>query len=108
MPNFTDRAVRITVPFGALEDAPRMNHEAHDALRERNRARYGIAQALPPAAAPLSAPTLGSVGAPADGSGRGTISMFTNASAGVGQRDRSPPKPRRKDPDGIDMRASET
>jgi hypothetical protein len=38
---YTPSAVRLTIPFGVIEDAPQMTKEAHKALRQRNRERYG-------------------------------------------------------------------
>ena len=37
----TPHAVRLTIPFGVIEDAPKMSAEEHRALRQRNRERYG-------------------------------------------------------------------
>jgi hypothetical protein len=39
--NYTPSAVRLTIPFGVIEDAPQMSAEEHQALRQRNRERYG-------------------------------------------------------------------
>lgn len=39
--NHTPNAVRLTIPFGLIEDAPKMSPEEHKALRQRNRERYG-------------------------------------------------------------------
>ena len=76
--NLTDGAVRITVPFGTLEDAPRMSRAAHGELRARNRALCGI----PPAT--------------------------TEAGAPPDDRATSPESRRRRNPDDVDMRASES
>jgi len=38
--NETPTAVRLEVPFGTMEAAPRMSHAAYCRLIERNRARY--------------------------------------------------------------------
>jgi hypothetical protein len=39
--NYTNHAVRLTIPFGVIENAPKMSAEEHKALRQRNRERYG-------------------------------------------------------------------
>ena len=39
--NYTPHAVRLTIPFGVIENAPKMSAEEHKALRQRNRERYG-------------------------------------------------------------------
>jgi hypothetical protein len=39
--NYTPAAVRLTIPFGVIEDAPKMTKEEHKALRQKNRERYG-------------------------------------------------------------------
>jgi hypothetical protein len=39
--NYTPHAVRLTIPFGVIENAPKMSPEEHKALRQRNRERYG-------------------------------------------------------------------
>ena len=40
--NFTPSAVRLTVPFGSLEAAPKMTREAHRKLIAQNRTRYAV------------------------------------------------------------------
>lgn len=45
--NLTPQAIKLTVPYGSLEQMPRMSASAHSALREANRRRYGIAAAEP-------------------------------------------------------------
>jgi hypothetical protein len=106
--NLTDRALKITVPFGALEDAPRMSAGAHDELRDRNRARYGIAAALP---APASVDPGSASIFPADAAipEQRTTSppMAETPSNSVRSRSRAP-NLRRKNPDEVDMRPSET
>jgi hypothetical protein len=39
--NHTPHAVRLSIPLGVIEDAPKMSAEEHRALRQRNRERYG-------------------------------------------------------------------
>jgi hypothetical protein len=39
--NYTPHAVRLTIPFLVVENAPQMSAEEHKALRQRNRERYG-------------------------------------------------------------------
>ena len=36
-----NKAVKLKIPFGVIEDAPMMTMEEHEALRQRNRERYG-------------------------------------------------------------------
>lgn len=48
--NVTHAAVRLTVPFLALEKEPRMSTEAHRNLRSENRVRYGASRVASPAA----------------------------------------------------------
>ena len=76
--NLTDGAVRITVPFGTLEDAPQMSRAAHADLRARNRARYGVS--------PESS---------------------DSPSEEDPYNSEQPPPRRRRNPDDVDMRASE-
>jgi hypothetical protein len=45
--NLTPQAVKLTVPFGALEKLPQLSQAEHQALRDRNRARYGATQKPP-------------------------------------------------------------
>jgi hypothetical protein len=45
--NLTPQAVKLTVPFGALEKLPQMSHSEYQALRDSNRARYGATQKPP-------------------------------------------------------------
>jgi hypothetical protein len=45
--NLTDRAVKISVPFGAIEKLPRMDMAMHSALRAANMARYGASSTAP-------------------------------------------------------------
>jgi hypothetical protein len=53
--NLTPRAVRLTVPFLTLEDAPRMSSEQRAKLRATNRSRYAIRDdETPKAPAPAS------------------------------------------------------
>jgi hypothetical protein len=35
------KAVKITIPFGVIEDAPKMSEDQHRAFRQRNREKYG-------------------------------------------------------------------
>jgi hypothetical protein len=52
--NYTANAVRLTIPFGALESAPKMSAEEHSQLIARNRERYA-AERIPAQAAASSA-----------------------------------------------------
>lgn len=56
----TDQALRLTIPYGTLENAPQMDKAAHARLRERNRRRMTVpiaaAPALPPEPEPPIAP----------------------------------------------------
>jgi len=57
--NYTDRAIRLEIPFGTLERAAKMTDEEHRSLVERNRVQYAAspAQARPAATSPdTSAP----------------------------------------------------
>jgi hypothetical protein len=47
--NYTGSAVRLKIPFGALEKAPRMSAEDHAQLIARNHHRYATFQKEPPA-----------------------------------------------------------
>jgi hypothetical protein len=38
----TSSAIRLTIPFGTMEAAPRMPAADHDAIRQRNRQQVGI------------------------------------------------------------------
>lgn len=49
--NATESAVRLRIPFGALERAPTMNAAEHAALLARNRLRYAASPAAPRPAA---------------------------------------------------------
>jgi hypothetical protein len=40
--NYTENAVRLEIPFGALEKAPKMTEEAHREVVARSRARFGV------------------------------------------------------------------
>jgi DNA helicase HerA-like ATPase len=40
--NYTANAVRLTIPFGALESAPKMSAEEHSQLIARNREQYAV------------------------------------------------------------------
>jgi acylphosphatase len=73
--NLTDTAVRIIVPFGTLEDAPRMASSVHVELRARNRDLYSVS------------PTI--------------------ADPSVADHAIPPELPRRRNPDEVDMHASE-
>ena len=42
--NHTPTAVRLSIPFRVVEDAPKMSAEEHKALRQRNRERYGTSR----------------------------------------------------------------
>jgi hypothetical protein len=42
----TETAVKLTIPFGTLEAAPRMSRKAHADLIESNRARYATSPEL--------------------------------------------------------------
>jgi len=72
--NLTDTAVRIRVPFGAVEDAAVMSAASHRWLLERNRERYGVD---PDALVDSHSPAAGSM---------------------------PDPPPRRRDPEAVDMR----
>lgn len=55
--NLTPQAIRIEVPFGALEAAPRMSDAEHAELRQRNRTRIAACRDEPrPAATSPDAP----------------------------------------------------
>jgi hypothetical protein len=45
--NVTDRAIKLSVPFGVIDDMPRMDGATHRALRAANMARYGAEPAAP-------------------------------------------------------------
>lgn len=45
--NLTERALRLEIPFGTLEAAPRMTKEQEDAMLVRNRERYAAAPQSP-------------------------------------------------------------
>lgn len=47
--NLTDAAIKLSVPFGALEEMPRMDRRTHAALRAANRVTYGAAPVASPA-----------------------------------------------------------
>jgi hypothetical protein len=47
--NYTGSAVRLQIPFGALERAPRMSPEQQAQLNARNHRRYATRQNVPPA-----------------------------------------------------------
>jgi hypothetical protein len=49
--NYTGNAVRLEIPFGAVERAPTMTTAEHVALTERNRRRYAVDPAPPRPAA---------------------------------------------------------
>jgi hypothetical protein len=63
--NYTDNAVRLTIPFGTLEDAPTMTAAERDVVIARNRRHYaaGREHPVPPltgtGAAPSSTPPAG-------------------------------------------------
>ena len=43
--NHTPAAVRLSIPFGIVESAPKMTKEAHHAFLQKNRERYGTKEA---------------------------------------------------------------
>jgi hypothetical protein len=49
--NYTTNALRLEIPFGSLEKAPRMTAEQHAAVIARNRERYAVGPAPPRPAA---------------------------------------------------------
>lgn len=53
--NVTPQAIKLTIPYGTLENEPRMSDAAYAALRERNRARFAP-KAIPPSLPPRTAP----------------------------------------------------
>jgi hypothetical protein len=72
--NYTANAVRLTIPFGALEAAPTMSREEHAQLIDRNRARYAAEKeqarvsettSEPPPPAASSSPAQGTTPPPA-------------------------------------------
>ena len=65
--NYTGSAVRLTIPFGALEREARMSPEEHARLIARNRERYAVspAQARPAAAEPERTPSAAATAADA-------------------------------------------
>ena len=40
-PDYTPQAVRLTVPFGVVEKAPKTSRQEHRAMRGANRRRFG-------------------------------------------------------------------
>ncbi len=56
--NETPNAVRLTIPFGAIEEAPAMDAAANKRLRENNRRRVAVALIAPPVAARTTPPPL--------------------------------------------------
>jgi hypothetical protein len=90
--NLTDTAVRVSVPFGTLEDAPRVSDSTHEWLIDQNRARYAVdpyafqdepsEQEDPPVAEEPPPPP-------------------------PPPPPRAAKKPKRRDPDDVDMRATE-
>jgi hypothetical protein len=85
--NLTGTAVRLTVPFGTIEDAPRMNKEAHARMIAANRASYAATtpdDGPPEPSANLHQPDLSS------------------------RLEPDPRMPSRSNPDDVDMRATET
>jgi uncharacterized protein DUF87 len=57
--NLTDRAVKLSVPFGAIEKLPRMDQQTHRAMRAANMSKYGTLEATPKAqTGPVAPPTL--------------------------------------------------
>ena len=58
--NLTPHAIKLSIPFLALENAPKMDVAAHERLRERNRRIVGATTAetqISPLAAPSPVPT---------------------------------------------------
>jgi len=66
----TPSAIELTIPFGTLENMPRMTDTAHLAFRESNRKRYG-AQPVPEPTAPT--PTTATTSYTADHSGKSPL-----------------------------------
>lgn len=54
----TDQAVRLTVPYGTLENAPQMDDASHARLREMNRGKVSAPVAPPPVPVPASEPPI--------------------------------------------------
>jgi hypothetical protein len=56
--NLTPHAVKLTIPFGTLEQLPTMDESTWHAMRHRNRELVAAKVAAPPAPAPSPPPTL--------------------------------------------------
>ncbi len=73
--NLTDCALRLEIPFGKLEAAPKMTKEQEEALLARNRERYAAPPEPPQPARPEH------VSAPAQGEARAAAETGTHAQA---------------------------
>jgi hypothetical protein len=45
--NYTANAIRLKIPFGTLEAAPKMTSDAHERLVGQNRQRYAVQSPKP-------------------------------------------------------------